>query len=272
MLDGGPGRNAAAAHVHNVFTRDGTPPDDLHRIGREQAEAYGARFLDADAMGAEADADGVRVHLTDGTEHRARRLLLATGIVDLLPELPGLAAAWGRTAVHCPYCHGFELRGRPTVVLARGDLGFEFARVVTGWTDQATLLTNGPSGLTDEQHEALAERGIDVRDDRIERLDVDGSSLRAVVFASGEQLAATALYLHPPFRLRGPLPAALGVNLTEAGFVTIDAIGKTNVANVWACGDMTTPMQAVQTAATSGFVAAAMINHDLIANGVRYAP
>lgn len=151
VLDGGPGRNAPSAHAYNVFTRDGTPPAELRRIGREQAERYGARFFSTEATHATADADGVRVSLADGTEVTARRLLLATGVVDELPAIPGLAKAWGETVVHCPYCHGYELRGRPTAVLSRGEMAAEFARTLTGWTDRLTLVTDGPADLTGEQ-------------------------------------------------------------------------------------------------------------------------
>lgn len=271
VLDGGPGRNAPAAHSHNVFTRDGAPPADLRRIGQEQAEGYGAQFIQARAVDAQADAAGVRVHLEDGQTLSARRLILATGVIDELPALPGLDQAWGETAVHCPYCHGYELKGRPTVVLGRGDTGFHQAHLLTGWTDQVTLLSNGPANLTAEQHEVLAEAGISVREDDIERLHVDDRAVQAVVFTSGERMPATALYLAPAQHLRGPLPDALNLDRTEAGHVATDELGRTSAPNVWACGDMTTPMQAVQMAASAGFAVAARVNHELIFEGAGFA-
>lgn len=268
VVDAGEGRNAPAAHAHNVFTRDGTPPAELRRIGREQAEGYGARFIGAEATHAEADEDGVYVWLADGRKIDARRLVLASGVVDELPDLPGLRAAWGRTAVHCPYCHGYELRGRPTAVLGTGEDGFELARLLTGWTGRVALLTDGPSGLTDEQGHTLVERGIAVREEAIERLEVEGANVRAVVFASGEHLEATALYLHPPQHLRGLLPDALGLDRTDDGLIQIDEWGRTSVPVVYACGDAVTPRQMVPVAAASGASTAAMLNHDLIAHGL----
>ncbi|HEX8384731.1 MAG TPA: NAD(P)/FAD-dependent oxidoreductase [Rubricoccaceae bacterium] len=267
VLDGGAGRNAPSAHAHNVFTRDGTAPSELRRVGREQAEGYGARFLDVEATGAEADATGVRVRLADGTELSARRLLLATGVVDELPDIPGLEEAWGQTVVHCPYCHGFELRGRPTVVLGRGGAGAEFAGLITGWTDHVTLLTDGPADLAEDHRAALAELGVDVHEGRVGRLDVDGRDLRAVLFAGGERMSATALYVRPPQHVRGPLVAALGLALTEDGLVRTTEPGQTSVPVVWACGDMVSPRQAVAMAAGSGMGVAAMLNHDLVASG-----
>ncbi|HEX8386619.1 MAG TPA: NAD(P)/FAD-dependent oxidoreductase [Rubricoccaceae bacterium] len=272
VLDGGPGRNAPSAHAHNVFTRDGTAPSELRRVAREQAEGYGARFLDVEATGARAEPEGVRVDLADGTERQARRLLLATGVVDELPEIPGLAEAWGQTAVHCPYCHGFELRRRPTVVLGRGGAGAEFAGLITGWTDHVTLLTDGPADLSEDDRAALAERGVGLHEGRVGRLDVDGRDLRAVVFAGGERLEATALYVRPPQRLRGPLIAALGLELTEDGLVRTTEPGQTSVPVVWACGDMVSPRQAVAMASGSGMGVAAMLNHDLVASGHGYVP
>lgn len=271
VLDGGPGRNAPAAHSHNVFTRDGAPPDELRRIGREQAEAYGAAFLDDEAVDAEADDAGVRVTLADGRTLAARRLLLATGVADELPAIPGVAEAWGETVVHCPYCHGHELRGRPTAVLAPAEKGVHLAGLLLGWTDRVTLLTDG-AGLDDEPRDALVARGVAIDDRRVARLDVSGRDVHAVVFADGDRLPATAVYVGPTMRLRGPLPAALEVALTEHGHVQTDGMGRTSVPNVWACGDLTSPMQAVQVAATSGFAAAALLNHDLVSAGVRYAP
>lgn len=272
VLDAGAGRNAPAAHAYGVFTRDGTSPADLRAIGRAQAEHYGARFVLANATHAEADADGVRVSLGDGTDVSARRLLLATGVVDGLPAIPGLAEVWGETAVYCPYCHGFELRGRPTVILGRGVPALHYAAMLPGWTDQLTLLTDGPAGFSDDERATLARLGVPVREERVARLDVDGRALRAVVFETGERLDATALYVNPPQHLRGPLPAALGLALTDIGRVEVDMGGRTSVPNVWACGDMAAMMQSVMSATASGSLTAAMLNHDLIAAGHGYVP
>lgn len=274
VLDGGPGRNAPAAHSHNVFTRDGAAPDELRQIGRQQAEGYGARFIEAWATGAEADADGVRVQLADGTELAARRLLLATGVEDLLPEIPGVVEAWGEAVAHCPYCHGHELRGRPTVVLGGGERGVHLAGLLLGWTDQVTLCTglpDGSDGVADDDRQRLADLGVTVDDRPVAALDVDGREVRAVVFEGGERLEATAVYVQPGQRPRGPLPDALGLERTELGHVRVDERMRTSVPGVWACGDTTTPMQAVQLAASSGFAAAAMINADLVGHGARYA-
>ncbi len=132
VLDGGPGRNAPAAASYNVFTRDGTSPNVLREIGRQQAEAYGARFLHLEALNATSDPKGARLQLADGSELSARRLLLATGVEDLLPDIPGVAEAWGHSVVHCPYCHGYELRLQPTVVLAAGERAVHLAGLLLG--------------------------------------------------------------------------------------------------------------------------------------------
>ncbi|MEM1125451.1 MAG: NAD(P)/FAD-dependent oxidoreductase [Bacteroidota bacterium] len=268
VCDEGPGRNAPAARAHNVFTREGAAPAELRRLGREQAEAYGARFLEAKATDARHEAQGLAVEVSGEGPFKTHRLLLATGVEDLLPALPGLAAAWGETVVHCPYCHGHELRGRPTVVLGQGDTGFEQARLLTGWTNQVTLLTDGPAALTEDQRRQLAKRGIGVREERVERVDVDQRSVRGVVFDTGERMEATALYLRPDQRLRGTLPASLNVELTEAGLIQTDEGGRTSVPGVSACGDAVTPMQMVQVAAAGGALAAAFLNHDLVAEGL----
>ncbi|MEM6327286.1 MAG: NAD(P)/FAD-dependent oxidoreductase [Bacteroidota bacterium] len=267
--DGGPGRNAPAAHAYNVFTRDGTPPSDLRRIGREQAEHYGATFIEAEATDAEADDDGVRLHLADGTDLSARRLLLATGVEDLLPKIPGVAEAWGETVAHCPYCHGHELRGRPTAVLGSGEMGAHLAGLLLGWTHRVTLCTSGES-LNDEDRERLSRLGVAVDDRAIASLDVSEREVQAVVFEGGALLEATAVYVQPDQRPRGPLPTALDLARTEAGHIEVDEFMRTSAPKVWACGDMTTPMQAVQMAAAAGFSAAAFLNHDLVSSGIRF--
>jgi len=270
VLDGGPGRNAPAAHSSNVFTRDGAPPDELRRIGRAQAEALGARFEDTEATSAEASDDGVRVHLADGRMLAARRLLLATGVEDLLPEIPGVAEAWGATVAHCPYCHGRELRGRPTAVLGAGDKGVHLAGLLLGWTDRVTLCTSGEA-IDDEARERLGSLGVAVDDRPVAALDVDGRDVRAVVFEDGDRLDVTAVYVQPGQRLRGPLPDALGLETTDHGHVRVDEFQQTSAPNVSACGDIVTPMQAVQMAASSGFMAAAFLNHALVEAGSRFA-
>ena len=270
VLDGGPGRNAPAAHSHNVFTREGAPPDELRRIGRTQAEGYGARFVEAEASHAEAGDDGVHVRLADGTEMTVRRFLLATGVEDLLPDIPGMSEAWGETVVHCPYCHGYELRGRPTAVLGSGEKGTHLAGLLLGWTDRVTLCTDGEP-LADEDRQRLFELGVTVDGRTIAALDLSGRDVRAVVFEDGDRLDATAVYVQPAQRPRGPLPDALGLERTELGHVQVDEFMRTSAPGVWACGDMTTPMQAVQMAASAGFAAAAFLNHDLVTGGARYA-
>ena len=280
VLDGGPGRNAPAAHSYGVFTRDGTSPGELRRVGRAQAEHYGATFLRTEETHADAGDAGVTVRLADGTALDARRLLLATGVVDEVPDIPGMAEAWGETAVHCPYCHGHELRGCPTVVLARGPRAVHLAGLLRGWTDRITVVPDDPDGLAADERAAIEATGATVHDGRVARLDVNGRDVRAVVFETGERLDATAVYVAPPQHLRGALPATLGLALTEAnpatftppGLVAVDTMGRTSVAGVWACGDMAAPMQSVTMAVASGSMAAAWLNHDLIAAGVHYAP
>lgn len=267
VLDGGPGRNAPSAHAYNVFTRDGTPPAELRAIGRAQAEAYGATFVEGEATHVEADDAGVRLTLADGHTLDARRLLLATGVEDLLPAIPGVAEAWGETVVHCPYCHGHELRGRPTVVLGAGERGVHLAGLLLGWTDRVTLCTGvetGGEALDADARVGLEARGISIDERPVAALDVAGRDVRAVVFADGAQIDATAVYVQPGQRPRGPLVAALGLETTETGHVRVDEFHRTSAPNVWACGDLTTPMQAVQMATSAGFAVAAFLNYDLV--------
>ena len=266
LVDAGRGRNERAGHAHNVFGLDGTPPETLRAVGRAQAEAYGAVFVHARAELASVDDAGVTLQLDDGQSIDARHLLLATGVTDKLPAIPGIREAWGSTAIHCPYCHGAELKGRPTAVLnATPQVAAMLASLVTGWTDNVTLLTNGPSPLSEEEAEKLAARGIAVHEDKVVSVDVAGSEVQGINLANGTRIPATALYLHPDQVPSGPLVAQLGLEMTESGHVQVDQMGKTSLPRVWACGDMAIPkMQAISMATSQAFATAAMINMNLV--------
>lgn len=264
VIDSGKPRNAPSAGAHNVFTRDGTAPEELRAIGRRQAGAYGARFLNHAVEHVETGPKGLTLRLADGSVVAARKLLLATGVEDVLPDLPGFREAWGRTVVHCPYCHGHELRGLPTAILGSGNEAAELARLVTGWTDDVTLLTDGGEVDDDILGGELADHGVRVRTEPVAGLEVADDALEAVRLTSGERLPIQALYHRPPHRPRGSLVKRLGLALTEAGLVEVDAMGRTNVPGIHAAGDVVTPMQMIASAVASGTIAAAVLNHELV--------
>ena len=264
VLDAGSPRNAPSNAAHGVFTRDGTPPAELLRIGREQLRPYSdveTRAIGAKAI--EAAGGEFQVETYDGEIFRARAVLLAHGVVDDLPELPGIEELWGKSVVHCPYCHGWEVRDQPLAYLANGEAALEFGSLLRVWSRDLVLCTNGPADLSSADRDRLTANGIEVFEQTIERLDGSDGELHRILFADGSSVKRRALFVRPPQRLSSPLAASLGCELTPSGSILVDQLGQTTVAGVYAAGDVMTPLQQVIRAAAAGAAAAAAINRYL---------
>ncbi|MER5933513.1 NAD(P)/FAD-dependent oxidoreductase [Streptomyces sp. NPDC002054] len=281
VLDSGSPRNAPAGHMHGYPGFDGANPAELLARARAEAAAYGVRFAEAAAIAADRLPDGgFLVRCDDGSSVRAARLLVATGLVDVLPELPGLAGRWGRDVLHCPYCHGWEVRDRPLAVLATGPAAVQQAQLWRQWSDRITLLRNG-TPLTGEQYEELAARGIAVADAEATGLRLtQDDRLTGVELADGTTVACEALVVAPRFAARAAVLSSLGLPLTEvvrdgrAVGTVVDAdphTGATALPGVWAAGNVTAPFEKVVGAAAQGVRAATAINADLIAEEIRRA-
>jgi thioredoxin reductase len=271
LLDAGQGRNAPAAAVHNLLAHDGTPPAELRRIGREQLARYpDVELREATVADAHAPAEaGFRLELRGGDSVEARRLLLATGLADELPAIDGLAALWGRSAFHCPYCHGFEVSGRRLAVLGAGPERVRLALHLTSFTDDLVLCTNGEP-LPRDLAELLAANGVPVRGEPVTRFEGDGDRLERIVLRSGEPLDRDAVFIPTVLRQRSDLAGRLGCALLPDGCVEVDEFARTSVPGVYAAGDMAhratlpTPFAAVSWASASGTLAGAMLDQDLI--------
>jgi thioredoxin reductase len=264
LLDAGEGRNAPAAEAQGVFTRDGTPPAELRTIGRQQLRPYDVEIREVAATAAAATALGFEVEVADGTHLATRRLLLATGLRDELPPIPGLAERWGRSAIMCPFCHGWEVRDRPLAVYGQGPHWLDHATLIRNWSRDLIVCTDGPTELTDEARARLAALEIPLREERIVELVGPTPELSAIVFANGETLAREALFLGPKERQRSTLPAQLGCALTEQDRIAVDARGRTSVPGVSAAGDAAQVPAQVVLAAASGVMAAFGLVRDLV--------
>ena len=263
----GPTRNAPADAAHNVFTRDGTPPAELVRIGREQLLPYDVIVREESAADAERTDDGFAVTFAGGDRVVSRGVVLATGVRDVLPDVPGLAELWGRGVFHCPYCHGWEVAGRPLAVYAQGldrERTLHLCRLIRGWSDEVVLFTDGPADLSAEDRARVERSGIAVREERIERLVGSDGDLEAVVLEGGEAVARGGLLVSPNQELRSDLPHRLGCPLTADGRVEARLGGRTAVPGVFVAGDIGPGMQSVVSAMASGALAGAMLNHDLL--------
>jgi thioredoxin reductase len=275
VLDGGEPRNALSAGVHGFFTRDGVHPRELLEIGREQLEPYGGVEVRAARATEVSGSDGsFVVRLDDRDDVLARKLVLATGVVDELPETPGFRELWGRGVYHCPYCHGWEVRDRPLAVYAGGrdPVGaVERAVLLRNWSRDLVVLSDGPSDLDAAGREKLGALGVPVNEKRIARLKgKSGGSegLSRVLFEDGSSLEREGLFYGPPQRQRSSFAETLGCEVEAMGSAaaavkTDPMTGETSVPGVYVAGDAGSPLQSVTLAASSGAKAAAFLNHTL---------
>jgi thioredoxin reductase len=275
VLDGGEPRNAVTGHMHGLLTRDGTPPLELLAIGRDELARYGVDVTTGRAIDARRDADGLVVTTEDGRELRPRRLLVATGLRDELPDVPGLAAFWGRGVAHCPYCDGWEVRDRPIGVLATGPHGLHQAQLLRQLSPDLVYLAGAdgiPAGAEGEQAlAALDARGIRVERTPVVRAVGEGGRLTGVTLADGRELALDAVFAAPTPVPRDEVLVALGAerrDLRGLSVAAVDEFGRTSVPGVWAAGNVVDPWANVPVSIGQGAWAGAQLNGDLVTEEV----
>jgi thioredoxin reductase len=279
VIDAGEPRNAPADGVHNYLGREGTPPGELLATGRGEVRRYGGEIVAGRVVTAERDGDEFRVVLDDGAAVRASRLLVTTGLVDELPEVPGLAGLWGSDVLHCPYCHGWEVRDRAVGVLGTGPAAVHQALMWRQWTKSVTLFLHTAPEPTDEEYEQLAARGISVVDGTVSALESENGRLAGARLERGTLVPVQALVVAPRFTARAGFLRPLGLEPAEQemnGMVIGTRIpagptGQTAVPGVWAAGNVTELTEQVIGSAAAGLRAAAAINADLMAEETRAA-
>jgi thioredoxin reductase len=276
VIDGGEPRNAPASGVHGLLGREGMPPAELLERGRAEVRGYGGEVVGGEVADVVREGDGFRVVLRDGRATHARRLLVTTGLVDELPDVRGLRERWGRDVVHCPYCHGWEVRDRAIGVLASGPMSLHQAQLFRQWSADVTFFTHTSTPPAGEAAEALAARGVTVVEGAVESLVVVDDRLVGVRLADGRTVAREAVAVASRMVARAGFLGSLGLRTVEhpsgAGeHLRTDAAGRTDVPGVWAAGNVTDPTAQVGAAAAAGAWAAAQINADLIAEETRQA-
>lgn len=266
VIDAGKPCNRQTPHAHGYLTRDGTAPAELMAIAREQLQQYPSVELWPDTVvTAVQEMDTFVITTGEGMSFRSRKLVLATGVVDIMPDLPGFAECWGRSVLHCPYCHGYEVHGQPLGLLGNGEAGYEMATHIQQWSNQLTLFTNGPSTLTTTQRQVIDQLGIAVIETPIVAIEHEQGFLSALRLEDGDSVALKAVFARVPFRHHTDLAAQLGCTLTEAGLIEVTEFGQTTVPGVFAAGDVTTPFRQLAMAVTKGAFAGVFINKELIA-------
>src|SRR5262245_27564293 len=269
VIDAGAPRNAPAAAVHGLLGHDGIGPGDLVERGRAEVRSYGGHILAGVVDTVTRDGEAFAVALTDGRMVHGRRLLVATGLVDELPDIPGLRARWGRDVVHCPYCHGWEVRDRPIGVLAGGARSLHQALLFRQLSPDVLYFTHTAAPLDDDAAEQLSARGVDVVSGEVEALEIVDDRITAVRLTDGSRVEREVLAVSPRMVARAGLLARLGrppvPHSSGIGdHVPSDAVGRTDVPGVWVAGNVTDPSAHVGTAGAAGALAGAQINADLV--------
>jgi thioredoxin reductase len=260
VCDDGRPRNRVSHALHGYLSRDGTPPTELLRIGRDEAEAYGVAHRHVRVARIQPVERRFAVHLEDGETLRARKVLIATGVEDHLPGHPGFEECYGRSVFHCPYCDGWEWRDRRLAVYGRGMAGASLALSLQTWSRDVVMLGNGSSRVPAAAAPRLAACGIDVRRERVRALEHRDGLLQAVLFEDGSRLARDVVFFTTGQHQQATLAGELGCELTRKGTVHTDRFGQTCVEGVFVVGDASRDVQFVVVAAAEGAKAAVAIN------------
>jgi thioredoxin reductase len=271
VVDAGEPRNAPAAHMQGFLSRDGMSPRDLLAAGREEVQRYGGQLIAGTVAGVvPGTGPRFRVTLADGAQLDARRVLVATGLRDELPDIPGVRERWGRDLLHCPYCHGYEVRDQPLGVLGGTPDAVQHAQLIRQWSSDVVFFPHADT-LTADQHEQLAARAIGVVEGTVTRLVVNDDRLQGVELDDGRFIARSAVFVRPRFVPNSDLVVDLGCAVDDNGFVVADAAGRTTVPGVWVAGNAANPRAQVITAAGEGSSAAIALNADLVEDDVQRA-
>jgi thioredoxin reductase len=259
VLDNGAPRNYATHEMHGVLGHDGLDPADLRARGREELARYGVEVTSAEVEAAEVRGDSVRL-TRDGAAEVTRTVILATGMLDEVPDVPGFREVWGTSAHTCPYCDGFEHRDERIAVLAGGARGEHLALLLRQWSDDVVLLGNGPLDLAPDQVARMRARGIRTIETPVAALDSEDGRLRRIRLEDGTELDRDALFFFVGWRLRTDLARGLGCELRDDGSIVVGADQATSVDRVYAAGNCADPRALVPTAAGAGVAAAVAVN------------
>lgn len=268
MIDGGKPRNLPSAHSHGFFTRDGVPPLELLRIGREQLLPYpSVKIVEGTALSISGTNGNFSVefqHHSQETKETAttRKIILATGVSDVIPEIPGFKELWGNAVFMCPYCHGWEIQDKPIGIYSELPFSLDFVILLRSWSRDLVLFTNGPAKFDDKVRATLAALKVPLIETKISHLNFDGSTLKSIVLIDGSEVAREALQHAPPQIEASGLAEKLGLQKSPSGHVAVE-MGKTSVAGIYAGGDLVHPAQVISLASAKGAEAAFFLNKEL---------
>jgi len=265
IIDSGKPCNRQTPYSHNFITHDGDAPAEIAALANLQVRRYSTiRFFDGFATSGTKTDIGFEIHVASGESFTAKKLVFATGIRDIIPGIDGFAACWGISVLHCPYCHGYEVRNEKTGILDNGEFGFDLVRLISNWTNDLTLFTNGHSTLTDEQIEKFERHHIKIIEKEIERFEHTNGYIQDIIFKDGAKYSVQAIYAPVPFEQHCTIPHSLGCEVTNEGYIKVDPFQETTVNGVFACGDNATRMRTVANAVAMGTTGGITVSKKMI--------
>ncbi|WP_257668693.1 NAD(P)/FAD-dependent oxidoreductase [Parapedobacter tibetensis] len=266
IIDNGKPCNRQTPHSHNFLTQDGNTPTGIASIGKSQVLNYPTvSFITDEANMVNGENNLFQVYTTSGRLVYTKKIIFATGITDTMPDIKGFSECWGKSVIHCPYCHGYEFKGQSTGILINGEKAYEMGRLIHNWTDQLTIFTNGESTISDEHRQQLATMKISIDERPFQSLTHKEGYLDGIIFSNGDHVEIKALYARIPFEQHCAIPQELGCAMTDAGYIQVDDFQKTTIPGIYAAGDNTTMLRAVSLAVAAGSKAASVVNHELCA-------
>lgn len=264
IIDSGKPCNRMTPHSHNFLTQDGQTPQAISNLAKSQVLEYPTVQFQSDlAVSGQFLDDGFAITTEGGVTYTSTKLIIATGIKDIMPDIPGFAESWGITLVHCPYCHGYELRGLKTAIFAEAEKALHLAPLIKNLTNDLTVVTSGQYPYSDDQIAQLKAMDVDVVQNPIQSIVHDSGKLQEIQFVDRPPIAIKAMYAGLPFVQHCNIPKSLGCTINDHGYIEVSTLFKTSVEGIYACGDNCGRMRSVANAVYSGNVAGAIANMEL---------
>lgn len=265
VIDSGQPCNRQTPHAHNFITHDGESPLGIRQKAKAEVLAYpSVHFRDGTVTLVSRTQEGFDLVTETGELFTSKKLLFATGVVDLFPDLKGFAECWGISVLHCPYCHGYEVHHQPIGGLANGEFAFEAIKILSNWSADVSLFTNGKATLSEEHTQILNDRGINIIEKEIDSIVHQSGKIEYLLFKDGSNYPLTALFAKPAFKQHCTIPESLGCELNEYGLLKVDDFQRTTIDGVYAAGDNCSLLRWLSLATAQGTKAGAFINKALI--------
>ena len=265
VIDSGKPCNRQTPYSHNFITHDGDSPTEIAASAILQVRRYDTvKFFDGLATNGFRTENGFKILVASGETFAAKKLIFATGIRDIMPAIEGFEACWGISVLHCPYCHGYEVRHEKTGILGNGESGFDLATLISNWTNDLTLFTNGTATLTTEQTMQLEKHHISIVEKEVEKVEHANGYLENIIFHDGSKSSIKAIYAPVPFEQHCTIPESFGCELTGEGYIKIDHFQETTVKGIYACGDNVSRMRTLANAVAMGTTAGMAVSKKII--------